>query len=604
MEISNVRLIWHRRDLRLYDNELYHSSAHPGVQTTNHESHISSVTSSPSVSLFVFDNGYFQPKQSSSSSNYDTVWCGPHAARVLIEAVTTLRHQIRSIGGELIIRVGDPTIIVPQIAKEIGATEIVYGEEPGTYEREVSQTIEETYMNQNKRHNDDGDENKPVKLVSKVGYTLYHPNDLPFDPNKWNQLAHPKNKHQRKKNGRTTQTNNVQSMDADSSSFACPHIDLVDISPDRFKGMCRIMGDFRNAARGSTSVRLPLEAPKRLVKPLSCKGLDVGYIPSLEELMDPLLNAERPILGMDPMTIETIVKSAIQIRDNKIKNNIDDDEECQDGGESAALERLDYFIGQGHAAVANRSQADVSNNNSSRFSIHFSLGTLSPRTVYWKAHDAGEDCKWLKSHLEMRDFFLYTAFAAGKRLFRQRGLPLGKQPREIKWTNPSVDETNWRRWATGETHLPLVDAAMKELMLTGYCSNRVRQNAASVLTKDMQIDWRIGAEWFQFLLQDHCVGANYGNWVYFSGVGPDPKNRHFRTVSQSIRYDPKGTYVKKWFPALREVPSIEAIFRPWDFHISGFESPIVDPKTQFTWQDLQRLEEKGKLIQEDDEIQE
>jgi deoxyribodipyrimidine photo-lyase len=224
--------------------------------------------------------------------------------------------------------------------------------------------------------------------------------------------------------------------------------------------------------------------------------------------------------------------------------------------------------------------------------------------VYWKAHEAGEDCKWLKSHLEMRDFFLYTAFCAGKRLFRPQGLPLGKHPREVKWRNPSDDETYWRRWATGQTHLPLVDAAMKELMLTGYCSNRVRQNSASVLTKDMQIDWRIGAEWFQFLLQDHCVGANYGNWLYFSGVGPDPKNRHFRTVSQSIRYDPKGTYVKKWFPALREVPSIEAIFRPWDFHISGFESPIVDPKTQFTWQDLQRLEEKGKLIQEDDEIQE
>lgn len=71
----------------------------------------------------------------------------------------------------------------------------------------------------------------------------------------------------------------------------------------------------------------------------------------------------------------------------------------------------------------------------------------------------------------------------------------------------------------GETKLPLLDAAIRELQATGYCSNRVRQNAASLLTKDLGIDWRAGAEWFNFFLEDHCVGYNFGNWMYFSGVG-------------------------------------------------------------------------------------
>jgi len=117
-----------------------------------------------------------------------------------------------------------------------------------------------------------------------------------------------------------------------------------------------------------------------------------------------------------------------------------------------------------------------------------------------------------------------------------------------------------------------------------------------LLTKDLNIDWRAGAEWFQFLLEDHCVGANWGNWLYFSGVGPDPKNRHFRTISQALRYDPDGTYVKKWLPLLSGVEEKEALFRPWDFITDWNDEVVVSPKTQLTWQDLQRFEQTGKLL--------
>jgi deoxyribodipyrimidine photo-lyase len=116
------------------------------------------------------------------------------------------------------------------------------------------------------------------------------------------------------------------------------------------------------------------------------------------------------------------------------------------------------------------------------------------------------------------------------------------------------------------------------------------------LSKDLGIDWRAGAEWFQFLLEDHCVGANWGNWLYFSGVGSDPKQRHFRTVSQALKYDPDGGYVSKWLPKLGEISGKEAHLRPWDYDSVAWKEPIVSPQSQYTWHDYKRLTEEGTLI--------
>merc|ERR1719460_995911 len=140
----------------------------------------------------------------------------------------------------------------------------------------------------------------------------------------------------------------------------------------------------------------------------------------------------------------------------------------------------------------------------------------------------------------------------------------------------------------GCTGLPLVDAAMRELAATGYCSNRVRQNAASVLTKDLHIDWRAGAEWFQWCLADHEVAANWGNWAYFAGVGADPKQRHFCTISQAAKYDPGGAYVRKWCPELAAADT-EAVLRPWAYSLQP--EPLINPETQLTWHARQRLED-------------
>ena len=577
------RLIWHRRDLRLHDNALYSNLHDSGASA-----------SCPScLSLFVIDTRNFAPLPSTVlPTKWDAVRVGPHAARYLLQALSDLRTNLRSIGGELIIRIGDPVDIVPSIAREIGATEVHWNEIPGTEEIDESRRVFQEICFQV-----DG-----VRVVTDMGYSLYHPDDLPpgDDAGLWRSLAHPKQKQSKKKAKKTK--GNAKKCDAKNNGshwpeeYGTPQHKLVDISQKRFAGMCSVMGDYRRAVRTFAKVRPTLKPPAKLIVPASLSSdFDVGSIPTLNQLYAPLLKTiadtnSRSIMGLPANYIESAFDFArAQCEDKTLS-----------GGEKFALKRLDDFIFSGRAATADRSLADVTtNNDSSKFSAHLAFGALSPRTIYERASEAGEEAKWLISHMEMRDYFISYSFQAGPRMFRLDGADPSlshKKGRNLVWNDPSKHEGNWQCWAKGCTGFPLVDAAMKELLQTGYCSNRVRQNAASFLTKDLKLDWRAGADLFQFLLDDFCLSANWGNWAYFSGVGSDPKNRHFRSLSQALKYDLSGSYVRKWHcQHLRQVHDDEALFRPWDFDIEGWPKPLVDPKTQLTHHDLERFGETGKL---------
>ena len=87
---------------------------------------------------------------------------------------------------------------------------------------------------------------------------------------------------------------------------------------------------------------------------------------------------------------------------------------------------------------------------------------------------------------------------------------------------------------------------MIELRKTGFMSNRGRQNVASYFAKSLELDWRIGASYFESLLIDYDVHSNYGNWLYVAGVGNDPRDRKFNIKRQAEMYDAKGTYQKLW----------------------------------------------------------
>jgi deoxyribodipyrimidine photo-lyase len=120
----------------------------------------------------------------------------------------------------------------------------------------------------------------------------------------------------------------------------------------------------------------------------------------------------------------------------------------------------------------------------------------------------------------------------------------------LKAKNDNMHQHNIERllsWINGETGVDFIDANMIELKLTGYMSNRGRQNVASYLCNDLKLDWRFGAAYFEQQLIDYDVCSNWGNWAYLAGVGNDPRgNRIFNTEKQANDYDKLKSYRKLW----------------------------------------------------------
>ena len=119
----------------------------------------------------------------------------------------------------------------------------------------------------------------------------------------------------------------------------------------------------------------------------------------------------------------------------------------------------------------------------------------------------------------------------------------------IAWAN---DESDFEAWRLGRTGYPFVDAAMRQLLTTGWMHNRARMVVASFLVKDLLIDWRWGERWFMQQLLDGDPAANNGGWQWSAGTGTDaaPYFRIFNPISQGKKFDPDGAYVRKWVPEL------------------------------------------------------
>jgi deoxyribodipyrimidine photo-lyase len=147
----------------------------------------------------------------------------------------------------------------------------------------------------------------------------------------------------------------------------------------------------------------------------------------------------------------------------------------------------------------------------------------------------------------------------------------------IPWRNEPSEFEAWKR---GETGVPVVDAAMRQLKETGWMHNRARMIVASFLVKDLLIDWRWGEAWFMENLLDGDIAPNNGGWQWTAGTGTDaaPYFRIFNPVLQSAKFDPNGEYIRKWVPELRGV-NAKQIHAPWEheLEIEGYPSePIVN----------------------------
>ena len=217
------------------------------------------------------------------------------------------------------------------------------------------------------------------------------------------------------------------------------------------------------------------------------------------------------------------------------------------GGETEALNRLNnYFFETKKLGVYKKTRNGlVGTDYSSKFSPWLANGSISARTIYWqvktfeKEHFKNDSTYWLIFELIWRDYFKYVSLKHGDDLFKIGGI----LKVDYDWYRHEKDIDNW---INGTTKEPFVNANMLELKHTGWMSNRGRQNVASYFAKTLKLDWRIGAAYFESLLLDYDVHSNYGNWMYVSGVGNDPRDRVFNIQLQASNYDPNGKYQRIW----------------------------------------------------------
>lgn len=463
--VQMTTILWHLNDLRLDDNPALHRA----------------MEDDSVVPVYCVDPRHF------ASTELGFPRAGARRANFLLESLEDLRARYRAVGADLVVRVGKPEAIVPEIARAVGAERLVYSEEVTREELDVAAAVTSAF---------DGES------VSVWTATLYDRADLPY------------------------------------------HLD----------DLPHVFTNFRKGLEEDAEVREPLDPP---TAPDALKSLpavlDPGDIPGLGEL------------GFDEP--EWDQRSVLRFR----------------GGESAALARLDHYFWTTDSLRRYKKTRNglLGPNYSSKLSPWLANGSLSPRRIhsevrrYELERTSNKSTYWMVFELIWRDFFRFHALAEGDRLFYRSGF----RGVEKEW---KYDRELFDAWRHGQTGVPFVDANMREMALTGFMSNRGRQNVASFLSQNMQIDWRWGAAWFESCLIDHDPASNYGNWQYVSGVGHDPRDRWFNVLSQAEKYDGGGSYTRTWCPELEPLP--DAVLQtPWqedleryDLSDDDYPTPVID----------------------------
>lgn len=218
------------------------------------------------------------------------------------------------------------------------------------------------------------------------------------------------------------------------------------------------------------------------------------------------------------------------------------------GGEINAKNRIrNYFFETRNVSTYKLTRNGlIGEDYSSKFSPWLANGSVSVKYIFKSLKEYEEEVEkndstyWLYFELIWRDFFKYVSMQHKDKFFNKDGI----YGEDKEWSD---DKDVLLNWINGKTNEPFVNANMIELSQTGFMSNRGRQNVSNYLTKELKIDWRIGAEYFESMLIDYDVHSNYGNWLYNAGIGNDSMPfRKFNPKLQSERYDPDKSYEKIW----------------------------------------------------------
>lgn len=231
-------------------------------------------------------------------------------------------------------------------------------------------------------------------------------------------------------------------------------------------------------------------------------------------------------------------------------------------GEAGAKARLQAFILH-HLNGYDKNRDFPAKDATSRLSPHLHYGEISPWAIYraiaplqWDPATELSSLERFFSELGWREFSVYL-------LYHFPMLPTKNfrvEYDDFLWENHAESLNYWQKGMTG---YPIVDAGLRELWATGYMHNRVRMIAASFLTKDLLIDWRLGAAWFLNTLVDADLANNSASWQWVAGCGADaaPYFRIFNPTLQSEKFDAQGEYIRQWVPEIGHLDA-KAIHQP------------------------------------------
>lgn len=412
-----VAVVLFTRDLRVHDNPALHAA---------------SLAAERVAPLFVAD-----PRVPSS----------PNRQRFLAECLADLRESLRSRGGDLIMRYGDPVTETVSLAREIGATRIVLGADVSRYAMTRQRRLAEAARAER------------LELVTVEGSTAVPPGAL---------------------------------------------------RPSGGGDHYRVFTPYWRAWRPYPH-RTPLRPPRRLLLP---NNVHTGH------LMEP-----GPAGSPDPLP----------------------------GGESAGRRRLATW--RRRVADYAETHDDLAADRTSRLSPYLHFGCVSPTAAIAAAANAGPGGEEFIRQICWRDFYyqLLRAFPA----LPHRPYRAGARD---EWR---YDDEALSAWQAGRTGVPIVDAGMRQLTAEGFMHNRARLITAGYLIRRLGLDWRDGADWYSQWLLDADVANNYGNWQWVAGTGTDARpHRGFNPVRQALRYDPDGSYVRRYLPELASIPGA-AVHQPW-----------------------------------------
>ncbi|KUI58965.1 Putative cryptochrome DASH, mitochondrial [Cytospora mali] len=535
MAKSNILIYLLRHDLRLSDNPVFHRLA---TQADHGFTHLLPVYIFPAQQIQV--SGFIKDGSPSpypeARATVSKVWrTGPHRAKFIAESVWDLKESLESVGSGLIARVGLVSDVVEDLIdglhqkqEHVGAVWMI-GEE-GVEER---------------REQDD-----VSAICEKLGAEF-----LLWDDEKYY---------------------------VDDRDVTTP----INEIPDVFT-------TYRKSIE-------PLKSRPRATLPRPTKGE-----------LPPMVEASNIPAQKGPFTMPTQYEEVEEALLSPVKDFLPDLPSYPDGaesahpfqgGETAAFERLRHLIKEGfmHSYKETRNGL-VGSAYSTKLSGFLAQGCITARQVHHELlkYEDGTDPDYehakgfkegenegtsaVRFELLWRDYMRLCTKKFRHRLFRVEGFR-GYESEEggdasakkQKWKTankddalpdqkPSPEEVAEiiQRFYAGTTGMGLIDASQRELLHTGYTSNRARQNVASFLSKHLGIDWRYGAEWYEMLLVDYDVSSNWANWQYVAGVGNDPRGeaRIFNPVKQAFEYDKEGTYVKTWVPEVKSLERYENVFQ-------------------------------------------